>query len=285
MQVLQKYLLSNVFRAPDDVVAAPEPAVVDPAVAAAADPPAGDDPPADPPADPPSDPTTHGNKGKTPWFLQRISEESAKARAADERAAKFEREAVDARALAERLQAGDKPDQRPAPRGTSEVDPALVRAEAQRQRLYEDTLDIRNAGMGAFQDFNQTLGVLNAIGATSDDFVADVIAASDKASAHVIFDKLAKDPEKAASLVGMDSRRRTAELTRMSMTAAPAADAKPAAAKPAAPAKSVSKAPAPPPPVDPSASKTIDGYSDEATDEQFTEKFNKRLKERMAARR
>jgi hypothetical protein len=62
-------------------------------------------------------------------------------------------------------------------------------------------------------------------------------------------------------------------------------DAAPAAvAKPAVPAKGISKAPAPPPPVDPSASKTIDGYADEATDDQFTAQFNARMKARAARR-
>jgi hypothetical protein len=135
--------------------------------------------------------------------------------------------------------------------------------------LAEESTTIRDAGYREFgQSFGQNLAVLNAAGAVSDDMVLDLIAV-DKANAHKILAALAQDPERATALATMDSRRRTAELTRISMAAnAPTTPA------PKAPAtKQVSKAPAPPPPVEPSSTKTIPWYSDEASDADFDKGF------------
>lgn len=252
-----------------------DPPAADPAAAAVVDPPALDDPQPDPaPAG------EHGNKGKSPWYMKRLADETEARRQAEQRA-------VDAEALAARLQASGNPPAADAPRAPA---PAAgdfntaVQREAQRLRLADDSTAVRDAGFKEFGgDFGNSLSILTAIGATSDDIVLDVLAV-DKANAHKIFENLAKDPEKAASLVGMDPRRRIAELTRMSDALAPKAAAAPAAKPGAVPPKGISKAPAPPPPVDPSASKTIDGYSDEATDDQFTAQFNERMKARATRR-
>ncbi len=185
------------------------------------------------------------------------------------------------------MQDADAPPPAPrAPAGQQEDFQTAVSKEAMRLRLFEDTMAVKNAGLAKFSDFNDTLGVLNAIGVTNDDFVMDVLAV-DKANAHAILDRLAKDPEKAASLVGMDSRRRTAELTRMSMTAA--AEAKTPTeptAKPATTpaARQVSRAPAPPPPVEPSTSTTKDWRRDDATDEEFDAGFKEQQAKRSARR-
>lgn len=278
MHLLQKYLLSNVFRSPDDPIAPAdaETPPVDPAVAAA------DSETPTEPVDP--EKPAHGNKGKSPWFLDRIAEETGKRQAT-------ERELADTRALLASLQAAQPPDPaKPAPRAAPE--PANdVLGQAEKIVLYRDTADVRRVGDGAFPDFNDSLRVLSAVGALSDDFCADLFAV-DKANAHVILDKLAKDPEHAARLAGMDTRRRTAELTRMSMTAqAPAAEPKPADPKPAPvvpakpAAKSVSRAPNPPPPVEPSASKTVDWRQDDASDAEFDRGFNEMMEKRAKAGR
>lgn len=214
------------------------------------------------------------DKRKNPWFLKRISETTERARIAEERAAAAE-------ALAERLQAGkDMPPATP-PANSPDFQTAVQR-EAQRMRLAEDSTAIRDAGYREFgAAFGDNLAVLNAAGAVSDDIVLDLIAV-DRANAHKILATLANDPERATALAQMDSRRRTAELTRISMAAStPTAPAP----KTPVPAKQVSKAPSPPPPVEPSASKVIDGYADDATDEQFTKQFNERMKARGSARR
>lgn len=295
MDIVRKYLLP-VYQAPEPPAAiavdpAPPPAA-DPAAAALAVDPAGAPDPA-PAADPvvepaPAAPVEHGNKGKQPWFLGRISEETSAKNAALERAAAAEQRARDAEALAARLQGGN-PDPAAPPLPRQPVTPApgapdfqtAVQQEAARQRLYDDSLAIKSAGITKFgTDFKNTLSVLNAVGATTDDFVSTVIAV-DKPNAHALLHSLAQDPERAASLASMNRDARIVELTRMStMAAAPAT-----APTPAAPAaRAVSRAPAPPPPVTPSASKVVDGYSDDATDEQFTQQFNERMKQRAGRR-
>jgi hypothetical protein len=192
--------------------------------------------------------SAHGNKGQTPWFqkvIGELREDRRHERTAREAA---EQRAADLQAIIDRIQAGEKPE---LPKtATSRAQPddfsAAVKAQAAKDRLYEDTLAVRSAGEEKFADFQQTLKILTDVGATSDDFVADVLAV-DKAGAHIILDKLAKDPDKALSLVGMDQRRRIMELTRMAD--APKAEVK---AEPK-PEKTVSKAPAPKPAISPLA--------------------------------
>lgn len=278
--MFQKYLLSSVLRSPDEPSGDGDAAVIEtPAVDAVADAPIVETPAVDAPA-----------QTKKPWFLDRISQESAKAQQASERATAAEARAAAAEALAQRLQAGkaDPANDDPAPRRSAPASgdrAAEIQHEAAKQRLYEDAVDVKNKGITQFGPaFGEALNILTAVGATSDDFVADVLAV-DKTNAHVLLDKIAKDPEKAVALTQMNQRQRIAELTRMSVltTAAPAAKADPVVeAKPAA--RTVSKAPPPPPRVDPSASKVVDGYSDEASDEDFTAKFNERMKARSGRR-
>lgn len=249
------------------------------------EPPAAVEPPALAPTAPPA-------KEPPAWAMKRISEESARAREAVERAVAAERRATEAEALAQRLQArpaGDGAQPAPQPQQQAPADPnarqAEVQAEAARQRFYEDTVDVRNRGIRQFgAAFTETLSILGALGATTDDFIQDVLAV-DKAGAHATLKQIAADPEKAVALTQMTSRQRIAELTRMTM--AEGAKPEPAAAEPKPPAlaaKGVSKAPAPPPVIQPSTTKAVHGYSDEATDEQFTARFQEVMK-RGSARR
>ncbi len=267
------------FQAPD----APAGDAIDPA-APPVDPALSADPPSDPPnpdiqLDPPApEPKIDGRKD--PWFLKRIADESARARAAEQRAS-------DAEALAARLQASGNPPVADPPRVPNlppEDFNASVRAEAQRMRLSEDSTAVRDAGLKEFgAEFGQSLGILTAVGATSDDMVLDLIAV-DKANAHKILASLAKDPEKAASLVGMDSRRRIAELTRMADAITAPTSSTPAPKPGATPPKQVSRAPNPAPPVDPSASKTVDWRTDDASDEEFDRGFKETMAKRSARR-
>jgi hypothetical protein len=126
----------------------------------------------------------------------------------------------------------------------------------------------------------ESLSVLQAVGAITDDFVSDVLAV-DKFNAHKLFDSIAKDPEKAAALAGMSSRQRIAEITRMSL-GSQKTETSPAPA--ATPAKTVSKAPAPATRVVTAAATTLPKYSDKISDEEFTAQFNARMKERRASR-
>lgn len=283
MDLLRKYLLSSVARAADgDGAVIEPPAVPDPAAVAepaAGDPPAEPEPAAgDPPAAP--EPAQHGNKGKSPWFLERISEESAARRAAEQRAS-------DAEAMLQRLQnaggQGDPPAAPKAPAPAQDFESAVT-AEASRREVARQCNTVASAGFSEYPDWAEKTNILGAVNAATPDFVMDVVAV-DAANAHKLLYQLANDPERAARLAAMEPRRRTSELTRMAMTAAaPAADAKPADPKPAVPPKTASRAPAPAPQVTPSASKVVDWRSDEASEDDFTKGFNEMMEKRSARR-
>jgi hypothetical protein len=234
----------------------------------------------------------HGNAGKRPWFMDRINEETNAKQAERQRAEAAERERDHFRTLAERLQSGEKPpagEAQPQPgaplKPTSvttrpaQGDPIFseaVKAEAAQQRFFEDTLAVKDAGLAAFPNFAQSLEILTAVGATNSDVVQDIFAV-DKANAHVMLDRLAKDPDKAAALVAMDSRRRIAELTRMTMTEAP----KTAAA--VVPGAKISKAPPPKPVIEGGGGGQVDpleDLEDKTSDDAFSKAWDKKYLKR-----
>ena len=212
---------------------------------------------------------------KNPWYLKRISETSERARIAEE-------EASNLKAMLERIQKGvESAPVVPAP-DAPEFQTAVQR-EAARLLFEQDRQTLIAAGQKEFgmTNFNGIAAILGGAGAATVDFIQDVMAV-DKVNAHKILATLAEDPERAASLAEMNTRQRTAELTRISMAANATTTLAPKS--PAAPAqKQVSKAPAPPPPVEPSASKTVPWYSDEASDAEFDKGFYSpdRLKKRQ----
>jgi hypothetical protein len=273
-----RHLFQICYEAPDAATGGTGDApAVDPAVAAAADPPAVENEPA-----PEPEPAKPAEPAKKPWFLERISQESARALEAQTRADAAERRAREAEALAERLRAGQNTDghREPEPRHAPPQDhQATIRAEAQKLRLYEDSAEVKRQGLAKYgSGFNDTLAILNAAGAVSDDFVSDVLAI-DRSNAHDLFHKIASDPETAASLAQMDPRRRIAELTKMSLAPAKAVETAPSAQK------SVSKAPPPPPKIDAGTSQAKAPYSDDMTDEEFTATWKERMAKRQGGRR
>ncbi|HLH92077.1 MAG TPA: hypothetical protein VKX28_26895 [Xanthobacteraceae bacterium] len=273
-------LVPEVTHAPEPPV---EPAVTPPAPVAADPPAPAPEPPAPPAAVDPAAPREHGNKGRQPWYLTRISEAEHAKRQANEAREAEKRRADAAEEMLARLQRGEQPTgtQPPAPQrqpGQSQEEfQREVKAEAQRQRIFEDTVAVRDAGLEKFPDFNETLNVLTAIGLTRDDVVADLIAV-DKANAHAILDKLAKDQDKAAAIAAMSPARRIAEFTRMSMaeTEKPAPQPAPAP-KPAAP----SKAPPPPPKLAPVAERPEgEDFSDDRSDEEWSAAWDRKFLKR-----
>jgi hypothetical protein len=266
MDILRKHFYSTVYQAPDSNAAADD---------TPPDPPAGDPAPADdgggdPPAPAGGEPT-HGNKGGTPWFMKRISDVTERARTAEERAATAERKAADATALAERLQRGTDTNAPPAPRAEPPQDIDGLVNQRVAQRHYQDTVNhIIARGNNAFgrSEFTEASNTLGAIAGEHAPDLVNAIHAVDPDKAHELLFNLGKDPERTAELVGMDPARRIVELTRMSMTAAPAVDPKTPPKPPVPPVKG-SRAPAPPPPIDNSASKVKDWRSDDASDEEF----------------
>lgn len=264
----------------------------DPAAAAAANPdPGAADPQPDPGAapagegsEPETPPEPAGDGRRTPWYMHRIAEGTARYQEEARARQQAEERAHNAEELAQRLQRGEQ-----APTGGAQPQPVprepaptqdqfntAVRREAQAQRFYEDTTAVKSAGLEAFgAAFNEKLNILTAVGATADDFVLDVLAV-DKPNAHVILHKLAEDPERAAALAQMDSRRRTAELVRMNMTdqPKPAAGAAPAGG---ATARAVSKVPPPKPTMQPVAANTAkDWDSDDSSPDDFMRGWKKR---------
>lgn len=205
----------------------------------------------------------HHLKGKTPWYMERINEETNKRREIEGQLAQERREKQEARALLERMQGGDKA--APAQADDRNID-ALVKAEAARLVFEQERQAVISAGHQEFgaEGFSQIASILGAAGAATEDFIQDVIAV-DKANAHLIFDVLAKDPERARALSNMDLRRRTAELTRISdkMTDSKAAAVVPP--KVAAP----SKVPAPRPVIE-AIRPPEDTPEDEMTDAQWS---------------
>jgi hypothetical protein len=214
---------------------------------------------------------------KSPWFMRRIAEEAEARRKETARAEAAEKRANEALALAERLKGSAQGQQPPLQHNGSQFSQADVQREAVRMRLHEDSTEVLGRGMAAYGPaFRQSLDILNAANVVNnDEFVADLIAV-DRANAHVMLDRLAKEPERAATLASMNSRQRIAELTRMSMQPA-TKDTKPAA-------PGVSRAPAPAPHVAASSSAVRDGYADDASDEDFTRQWRDRLKVRKLRR-
>lgn len=188
-----------------------------------------------------------------------------------------EQRAADLQAILERMQAGEKPETvaKPAPKIPETDFQAAVKAQAARDRLYEDSNVVKAAGERDFEDFADSLAKLNDVNVMSDEFVADLLAV-DKNGAHIIIDKLAKNLEKATSLAGMDSRRRIAELTRMAD--APKVEPKPVAE---APKPAISKAPTPKPAISPlAAAPDIDPTSPEGNEKMSDAQFERWYKEK-----
>lgn len=272
----------RVFNTADAAAGAPEvtapPSVVDggapqPSPAAAPTPEPAAAAPA-PVVDLPADVNPNAPK----WALRRISDEAEARRRERERADSASRERDEALALVESLrrQQPGAPAATPPP---SDRQPQVSEAEIMRRvaavKLNEDSNQVLSQGMQAYgAGFQSTLAVLQAAGVTNNDgFVADLIAV-DRANAHVILDRLAKEPERAAAIAALPDRQRIAELTRMSMT--------PKDAKPAAPG--VSRAPAPAPHVAPSSSNVKDWRSDDATEEEFARGHAENMKTRSRRR-
>lgn len=210
------------------------------------------------------------------WAIDEITSERARRRQA-------EQEARDMREMLERLQRQQQQpkegqqEQQP-PKVQYEQQPSReafqseVRAEAARMKLAEDSGYILNQGRAANPNFNETLGILNAVGFTTDEVVSDLIAV-DKANAHKILEKIAKDPEQAVAYAKMDSRSRVAAFTRMAMTEQPAA-------RQTEQPKPISKAPPPKPGFDPAggAGDPNDLMDDTISDAEWARRYKAKRK-------
>lgn len=264
----------------DPALAAQDPPVVDPQAppAAAIDPVI--DSAAPPAADAPVEPKPHGNKGKKPWYLDRISEETAARQAA-------EQVARDATELAQRLQRTPPNAADPA-RPPAADEPAI---EARARQIADERIagsniqSVISAGVGEFADWDERAATLGAAGAASPAFVLNVHAV-DPLNAHKILHALSDDPAKAARLARMDSRSQTVELVKMSLAAQGAAAAPTNEVKPAVPPRTVSRAPAPPPPLEPGSTQVVDWRTDnKISDSEWSKRWDEDQRQKAASRR
>lgn len=219
-------------------------------------------------------PKEHHLKGKTPWYMERINEETNKRRLIEEQLGQKSREAEDARAMLERLQAGDKTVT------TTKTEPqdidALVDARAEQKLFNQDCNAVAELGARHIPDFKAKLDVLRSIGVVNDDFLKDIFAV-DKAGAHKILGNLSENEELANSMVRMDSRSRIAALTRMTMTEKPINPLQ----APTPKAAPVSKVPAPKPVVN--ASSGVENMDEnDMSDEQWSVWRKKELAKQRA---
>ncbi len=270
----------------------PQTPPVDPAVVANATPPAANEPPpappaSDPPAPPPAEPPIaaaddaapkpHGNKGRKPWYLDRISEEADRARQAEARAEELR---------AQLARVATDPATPPPPAADNEAIEARARQIAQETLNQEKIKTVVSAGISKFTDWDDRMATLGAAGAATPEFALDVHSV-DPLHAHEILHALADDPQKASRLARMDTRTRTIELVKLSLAAQGKVAPVQPTEKPVVPApRTVSRAPAPPPSVEPSTTTIVDWRTDpNISDQEWSKKWDENAKQRHAARR
>lgn len=211
------------------------------------------------------------------WAMERINEETNRRQAEATAREAAERKTRDLEAMLTQLRnngSTPQPTPQPAPAPSREEFQAQVRAEAAKQRFYEDTARVAAAGKAAFPDFADSIATLSKIGVANDETIGDILAV-DPTNAHILFDRLAKNQDVAVDLARMDSRSRVAALTRMSMEIN---QPKPNGEAPrAVPAARISNAPAPRPNVDPTAPPgDSEWMSDKKSDQEWREGFKKK---------
>jgi hypothetical protein len=222
---------------------------------------------------------------QTPWFMKRIEGLTGTVNQKDQENAALKKRLADAEALADRLQREKNPEQRQETRAEARNDnnrQAEINAAAAQQRLMEDSAEIRNRGIKEFgAEFEQSVRMLQALNAVTDEFVADVIGAG-KDTAHAMIYRLGRDPDKVETLVAMNPRQRIAELARMTI----AMENQPEGGKTAAttPAGTkTSRAPAPPPAIA-SNNKTTKDWRTADSDKEFSDGYDAYMKARIKQR-
>ncbi len=244
-------------------------------------------PPVETPQDSPEAPEqAHGNKGRQPWYMDRIAQNQRKADEARAEADAALRRAQTAEEMLARATTQDPAARAPAA-ARAQSDPQefqnAVRQQAQADRFMEDVNRVRNEGFAKFpNEFAHAIDAAGAVGLGRPDVLADLFAV-DPVNAHEILYALTREDnlERAAALAEMDPRRRIAEFTRMSDAAKKGATV---TTTTTTPAKVVSKAPAPAPRIEPSTTRTVDWRADETDDATFNAGFDEMMAKRRARR-
>ena len=260
----------------------PPPAAVEPPAPAAVEPPA----PAAPAAvDPPVAVEPPAPRNEAPkWALERISQESARAR--EERGLRevAERKAQEYEAMLERMRQQPPVDPARQPQPPQRQEPPrpdsrdAIEAAAARHVYLRDVEDVRSKGLSQYgAEFNDTIRAVTAYG-VDDAFLQDVIDA-DRSNAAAMLQQLAHDADRTIAMTRMSSRQRIAELARMNMVEAQKSGASAGGAA-SAPRSATSRAPAPPPSVQPTARQETDWRSDKASEKDYTSGFRETFKKR-----
>jgi hypothetical protein len=270
MDLLRKYFVPF-FQAPDPAGANADPLPTAPDPASTLD-------------LPPETPVPGEKTVPVSVMVREITPLRAKVRETEAELATSRRTIAEQNELLSRLQ---KPGEQPPPPARQPVvqpQPDDVDRRAAELVFRRDAQQVSETGLATYgQGWVDAVNALNAYGVNSDDFVSSVIEI-DRAKAHEIMHTIAQDGEKAIALANMSPARRIAEITRMAMAPAAQKTEPVTPAAPVVPPKTVSRAPAPPPPVDPSASKVVDWRADESSDVEFDKGFEEMMKRRSARR-
>lgn len=248
----------------------------------------------DPPADPPPEPSPEPQRRMIPEdvFIREVSGLRGRARETETALEAAQRTIREQNEMLQRMQArGTEGDQTPPP---VQHQPAQQPVQADEVRRLAVELNFQEAAQTISQTGLQTYGtawgdsvnLLTSLNLNSPDLVGSVMEIVGRDRTHEIMHAIAQDPEKAAQLSGLSPARRLAEITRiaekMTKPAGGAAQTQADPAKP--PARTVSKAPNPPPPVQATNKQDKPRYHDSLSEEEFTTQFNESMARRSARR-
>jgi hypothetical protein len=168
------------------------------------------------PASPPEGETETEQKPKqTPWFQRRIDELTREKyefkRQADAHAESLRKiqQGTPAPAQATQPPAGFVP--------ASEVEKIAAKVVEERS-FVQACNDIHNAGLTAYQDFDDAVSNYKMLGPFPDDFLETLTELGKEAGAKVYYD-LGKNPDDASRIFALPRRRMIMELQRMALVA------------------------------------------------------------------
>jgi hypothetical protein len=196
--------------------------------------------------------------------------------------------ARDAQSLAERLAKGEAAHMPGAQQETQRSAPVIDDEEVNRRAAQiihsRDVQSLGNNlreqfGQARFAEADKALAALAPDGGS--EFLQSLIAVT-KTEAHKILNDLTDKPAELQRIINLDPISRAAELTRMSIVTTSAAESAPAARK------GVSRAPAPAPAVEPSATKVRDwdaiNTDPKTSDAEWSKAWEARQRERRGGR-
>jgi hypothetical protein len=256
---------------------------IDPAIDPAALTP-GDPPPADPAPELPLEQPPQPKMIPVETLIREITPLRSSLREIEAQLAAERRRNQESAELIARLQQNPGEQTPPAAPRQEQMPATDIDRRAAEMLFQRDAAAISETAYKSYgQGWVNSVNLLNSLGLNSGDFVSNVMDVVGREHTHEVMHQIAQNPEQAAALASMSPARRIAEITRISMTPA-AKPVEPPAAPATPPARTVSRAPNPPPKVEPSATREVDWRSDEATDAEFDRGFQEMVAKRNARR-